>query len=87
LQPVGRNTVPSLELPIAGRKRIVEDCIVGEVAHGEAVNLANRTRVARSRSIYTFNREAARKHGFTLNDARRIPSSRRSAHRIGASIR
>jgi hypothetical protein len=49
-------------------ERIVEDRIVGEVAHGKVVDLLNGTIKASSLRVNPLNREPPREHGFTLND-------------------
>jgi len=74
LELVDGNAMAGFKHSIACGKRIVEDRIVGEVAHGEAVDLADRASVARAGCIYTFNGYAALKHGSTLNEARRMQS-------------
>ena len=61
----------NLKHSIARGKRVVEDRIVGKVAHGKVVDLADGAGAMRAGCIYTFDGDAARKHGSTLNDARR----------------
>ena len=64
-------------------KRIVEDRIVGKVPHGKVIDLADGAGVARARSVNPLDRDAARKHGFTLNEAHRV----RSRYAIAESLR
>ncbi len=67
-QPIEDNSMPNLQQSIAGRKRIVEDCIICEVAHGKVVDLADRARMARAGRIDPFHNDAPGKHGSTLNE-------------------
>jgi putative membrane protein len=71
-----------LQQSVSGRKGIVEDRIVREVAHGKVVDLVNRAGVARPRCIDPFHINAPRKHASTLNDARL--QSEETARRIHA---
>ncbi len=66
LQPVQRDAVARLENAVAGGKSIVKNGVVGEVAHGKVVNLADGTGMPFTRRVDTLDRKAPRKHGLTV---------------------
>ena len=67
VQAIDGNAVPGFEEPVAGWKGIVEDRVVGKVAHGEVVDLVDRAGVALALGIDALNDEAAREHDLNLN--------------------
>jgi hypothetical protein len=66
LQAIDRNAVTGLEQPIGGGKRVVEDRIVGEVAHGEVVDPANGAWAPSTGCVDALNGNAPREHASTL---------------------
>jgi len=58
------------EQAVRGGKRVVEDGVVSEVAHGEVVDPVDGAWVRRTGSIDSLDGEAAQEHAFTLTDER-----------------
>ncbi len=83
LQPVERNAVSGLENAIGGRKSVVENRIIGEIPHGKVVNLVDRAAMAFAGGIDALDGEAARKHGFTLNEEPRAARLAQSSPQNG----
>lgn len=69
---------------IACGKRIVEHSVVCEVAHGKVVDVVDRAGVAPALHVDPFNRNAPRKHGSTLNEARRRARPESAGRRNGS---
>jgi hypothetical protein len=67
-QAIERNAMPGFEHSVCGREGIVEDGVVGEIAHGKAVDVPDGAGMALTSSIDALDREAPRKHGFTVQD-------------------
>src|SRR4051794_32864396 len=67
LQPVEWNTVARLKHSIGYRQRVIEDGVIGEVAHGEVVDPADRTNMALTRSINAHYRESPHEHASNLS--------------------
>jgi len=55
---------------VGGGERVVEDWIVGEVAHGEVVDLADGTGVRSAGGVDSLDGNAALEHSSTLLDGR-----------------
>ncbi len=56
------------EQSITGRERIVEDRIVGEVAHREIIDLPNRARMPLARRVDALDSKFSREHAIRLNE-------------------
>jgi hypothetical protein len=69
--------VSRLQQPVPSRQGVVEDRIVGEVAHGKVVDPANRARVRRAGWIDSLDGDAAHKHDFTLQSPTGFADPRR----------
>ena len=68
LQAVERDFVADFEQTVSGGEGVVEDRVIGEVAHGEAVDVADGAGVALARGIDALDEEAAGEHGLTVNE-------------------
>ena len=61
-EPLQRDVGACFEHAVCHRQGVVEDGIVGEVAHGEVVELRDWARMRRARRINTFDTEFACEH-------------------------
>src|SRR5271166_6033108 len=61
---------PGFEHSVGHGQRVVEDRIVGEVAHGKIVDPANRAGVPGAARVDPLNGKPAREHAFNVMDAR-----------------
>lgn len=61
---------PRLKQPVGHGKRVVQDRIGGEVAHGERVDRAQRGGVPRAAGIDVLDGKPPREHGSTVMDGR-----------------
>src|SRR5580700_5201217 len=68
-QRVDGHAMSNFEQSIARGKGVVEDRIVGKVAHRKVVDLLDRAIVPLARIIDSLNRKSPRKHGLTLNES------------------
>ena len=68
LEPVEGDAVADLEESIGDGERVVEDGVVGEVAHGEVVDLADGAGVTLAGGVDAVDGEAAGEHGSTVKD-------------------
>jgi len=64
-----------LEQSIARRKGVVEDGVIGEVAHCKVVDLRNRAGMSLARRIHSLDLQLPRKHAIRLTDADRAPNA------------
>ena len=68
LEPVEGDAVAGFEKAIGDGEGVVEDGVVGEVAHGEVVDLADGAGVALAGGVDAVDGEAAGEHGSTVKD-------------------
>ena len=66
--------VSGFEEALCGGESVVEEGVVGEVAHGEVVDLVDRAGGFRAVPVDAMDGEFADEHGFSLIDALAIPS-------------
>jgi len=71
LKALERDARPGFEHSVGHRQRVIEDWIVGEVAHGKVVDPANRARVPDAAHINPLNGKPAREHPSNVMDAGR----------------
>ena len=71
LETVEGYAVADLKERIGDGKRVVEDGVVGEVAHGKVIDLADGTGVTFAGGVDAVNGEAAGEHGSTVTDGGR----------------
>ncbi len=64
MQPIDGNTMTGFEHSVSGGKGVVEDGLIGKVAHSEAVDLLDGAGVARTGAIDALDGKAAHEHGF-----------------------
>jgi hypothetical protein len=57
-----RNPKPGFEKTVAHRERVVEDGVIGKVAHGEVVDPRDRTGVGLTVRALPFNPQSTKKH-------------------------
>ena len=70
LETVEGHAATDLKERIGDGKGVVEDGVVGEVAHGEVVDLADGAGVALACGVYAVDGESAGEHGSTVKDGR-----------------
>jgi hypothetical protein len=81
-QKVERNAVACFHQSIPKGKRVVKDGIVGEVAHGKAIDPVDRTWMRGACGVYAFDLKLAGKHGSgEEREQRRV--DRYGLHRAG----
>jgi hypothetical protein len=61
-QSVERHAEAGFEQSVGDGERVVEDCIVGEVAHGEVVELLDRAEVGEAVGVDRFDGQFAGEH-------------------------
>lgn len=61
-QTIQRHSITRLKHAILYWQRIVEDRIIGKVAHRKAINPLDRARMSFALHIDTFNKQSSRKH-------------------------
>jgi len=66
LEAVEGDAVSGFEQPVGCGEGVVKDGIVGEVAHGEVVDLADGAGVRHAGGVDALDGDAAGEHGFTL---------------------
>ena len=70
LQSIERDAMAGFEHPVGNGQRVVEDRIVGEVAHGEVVDPADGAGVGCAGRVDALNGDAPHEHESTLKDER-----------------
>ena len=71
LQAIERDVVAGFKQSVGSGQRIVEDRIVGEVAHGEVVDPSDGARMRQTSRVDSLNGKPAHEHRFTLMEQRR----------------
>jgi hypothetical protein len=69
LKAIERNAAASFEQAVGGGERVIKDCVVGEVAHGEVIDPMDWAQVMGAGGIDSLDGETARKHATTVTDA------------------
>jgi len=76
LQAVERDAVAGFEEAVGDGEGVVKDGVVGEVAHGEVVDLVDGAGVGLAGGVDALDGETADEHDSTLTDARRAAARR-----------
>jgi hypothetical protein len=72
LEPVEGDAETGFEDSVGDRKGVVEEGVIGEVAHRKAVDVAKGARTALTRRADALHGEAAREHDFTVQEAQSL---------------